>query len=1182
MKLKLDNSSFMSYPEITQRDFNEKIYLKKEFRDTEIKEKNANAKKIKDFTLEGHQIFLRNYISPDTPYNGILVFWQTGTGKTCGAISIAEGFKKTLKNLNKKMLVITTIPENFRKEIYNFEKERHKLNPEDVIQCTGKEYELDEGSQYLTQQQKEKEILKMIKSYYQFFGYTRFANYIIENTGGWKGDDKDINEKIKAFISNEFDERVIIIDEIQNIKTDKRDLTKIIQPILQAIIKYGKNIKLVLMSATPMFDRPDEIIFYINLLLQNDGREKINKNDIFNLKDGTLKDGAENMLRDVFTGYVSYVRAEKPYIYPFKIFPKNSSIPNIKYYINGKKIDKNKELKYTKLILCNMCGVQANTYNYFLEKKIKDNKINNIHNEENINMDENTNNFKDKRILHDLIYISNITFPSEQQNEAGSKEIGSISRGSVDADYDNGLGGYFKSTKYVGTKKKIQFKYQSHAIFNKDTSKECPFADEKYLDKYSTKFSTFLETVKKSKGLIYVYSNFISQGVLPLALMLEQNGFDRECIEGEDQLLDYQMNAQKGGGKRKQICYWCGNDAKFKDHHDDKSKNYHNFKRAKYILYFPEQSELIKVKKDEALKKFIDRKNKYGEDIKIFIGTKAVSEGLDFKMLRQIHILEPWYNLSRHEQIIGRAIRFESHYLLPPEERNVEIFQYAAILPNKSKYSERESVDLKNYRISENKDVIIKKIARIMKESAVDCVFFKNKNIISSSKKEKQITSSGEVINIEIADKPFTQMCDYQKECKYKCNWEPNPRKEYPINTDTYNISFSSTDIQVVKKYIKYMFRENLVYHLNTIEDNIMSKLEDIDKLFIYSALDELVNNKNEVVYDKFSRKGYVIYRGDYYIFQPFDLERDDIPMIYRMNPQSIKPKSVSLDTIEVDYKIETVKNNNNNESIITNSNVFINKVYVNIDGLYNTFIKVMNENKKKLIQAIIGYLLDKMTFEQQYLLISNTLIQYLQKSDEKYINDIINYLNYKELLINFYADVSYDQKKIKNNFFVGFIVSNKYYIVNTVTNKTKDVKNIKFNKIHFVECSKDMVFKIKAYHNIIKKNSKNKNKEYNIIYGLVEKNIDKKINKFKIVDKSVEENIMTKGKQKSKRSIITGRICSTYQASKLNEIKKIIGLNKYETKRKIDFLCEELEIYFRYKQLLNNDNKIWFVEISV
>ena len=97
--MNIKKNSFMFYPEITDADFNKNIYLKKEFRDTEIKEKKVEYKKS-DFTLEAHQIFLKNYISPDTPYNGILIYHGTGVGKTCSAISIAEGFKKTLKDFN--------------------------------------------------------------------------------------------------------------------------------------------------------------------------------------------------------------------------------------------------------------------------------------------------------------------------------------------------------------------------------------------------------------------------------------------------------------------------------------------------------------------------------------------------------------------------------------------------------------------------------------------------------------------------------------------------------------------------------------------------------------------------------------------------------------------------------------------------------------------------------------------------------------------------------------------------------------------------------------------------------------------------------------------------------------------------------------------------------------------------
>ena len=1178
-----NKNSFMFYPEITDEDFNEKIYMKKEFRDTEIKEKKDwDIKYVpkKEFILDPHQIFLKNYISPDTPYNGILIFHATGVGKTCTAISIAEGFKKTLKNMNKKILIISNLEKNFLKELYDPIQEKNKRNPEDMVQCTGRAYELGEESLYLTQQQKEKELLKLKKSYYQFFGYGKFANYIIENTGGWKGSEKDINEKVKKFISKEFDDRVIIIDEIQNIKTDrKEELSRSIQPILESIIKYGKNIKLILMSATPMFDRPDEIIFYINLLLQNDGREKIDRTEIFNSKDGTLKQNAEKKLREIFKGYVSYIRGEKPYIFPFRIYPKESTIPNIEYYMDGHKIENNKKIRYTKLILCKMKNIQSNTYLHYFDKKIKDGKLKENIIEENLENEMNENDMNDtndnnsvevnnkKNIgLLDLIKISNITYPVSSNKSIS--DIGSFNKYSIDSEFDNGSGGYYRNIQMIGQRKKIQYRYQSHAIFNKDTINEVPFADEKYIENYSVKFAKILETIKKSKGLIFIFSQYIEQGTLPLALMLEQNGFYRDCAEGEDQLLDYTPNKLKKGGKKRPICYLCGNEQSYNDHIDIKSKNYHIFKFAKYILYFGESKDIIKIKKDEALKKFRSDKNKYGEEIKVFIGTRSVSEGLDFKRLRQVHIIEPWYNLSRHEQIIGRAIRNQSHKDLLPEERNVEIYQYAAILEDdKNKISKRESVDLKNYRIAENKDIIIKNIGRIMKESAVDCVFFKNTNTIESDKKEKQITSSGEVLNVPIADKPFTSICDYKEECNFTCNWSPNPKINYPINTDTYNLRFASNDIEFIKKYIKNMYRENIVYHLKLIENNILKKMPDVDKLFIYSALEELVDNRNEIIYDKFGRKGYIIYRGDYYVFQPFDLEREEIPLIYRMYPSDIKPEYVDLENIVVDYEESEIKKNNNK----VNEDKLIQTIFKDINKIYDDHIEISKSdggNIKKYKQSIIGLVLDKLNSSNLIIFISYILNNYLQNVKIEYIDDIIDYLNNDNKLINYYSDIFYDKNKIKNNFYVGFIVNNQYYVINNI-NQEKDIKTINYKNLKYVLCSKELLNKIKSYRNLTKKTT---NKKYNKIYCVIEYDKKKDIKKFKIVDKSIEEEILTKEKQKSKRSIITGRICTTFQAPKLLEIRKKLGMYDVQGKKGIDFICKDLELYFRYKNLMNNE----------
>ena len=69
-----------------------------------------------------------------------------------------------------------------------------------------------------------------------------------------------------------------------------------------------------------------------------------------------------------------------------------------------------------------------------------------------------------------------------------------------------------------------------------------------------------------------------------------------------------------------------------------------------------------------------------GEQVKVILLSMAGSEGLDFKFIRQIHILEPWYNLNRIEQIIGRGVRTCSHKDLPLKERNTMIFMHSTLL----------------------------------------------------------------------------------------------------------------------------------------------------------------------------------------------------------------------------------------------------------------------------------------------------------------------------------------------------------------------------------------------------------------------------------------------------------------------------------------------------------------------
>ena len=113
--------------------------------------------------------------------------------------------------------------------------------------------------------------------------------------------------------------------------------------------------------------------------------------------------------------------------------------------------------------------------------------------------------------------------------------------------------------------------------------------------------------------------------------------------------------------------------------------------------------------------------------VKVVIISRAGSEGLDFSNLRQVHILDPWYNMNRIEQIIGRAVRFCSHKQLPFSERNTEIYLYGTMLDG----TEEESADLYVYRLAENKSIKIGNITRVLKETAVDCVLNEKLNMLT-------------------------------------------------------------------------------------------------------------------------------------------------------------------------------------------------------------------------------------------------------------------------------------------------------------------------------------------------------------------------------------------------------------------------------------------------------------------
>lgn len=161
-----------------------------------------------------------------------------------------------------------------------------------------------------------------------------------------------------------------------------------------------------------------------------------------------------------------------------------------------------------------------------------------------------------------------------------------------------------------------------------------------------------------------------------------------------------------------------------------------------YIFKYPELSEILDKKEKQLLDKinqeikkmpkigylvysgknlnkvvsmFNAENNKLGEIIPILVITSAGSEGISLKQTRYVHIMEPYWNHNRTEQVIGRARRLCSHVELDEKYRDVSVFQYV------SRINVEKSVDESILQIATEKKKIIDSIYNIFMDVSVDC-----------------------------------------------------------------------------------------------------------------------------------------------------------------------------------------------------------------------------------------------------------------------------------------------------------------------------------------------------------------------------------------------------------------------------------------------------------------------------
>lgn len=955
------------FPMLDDPSFNIRLAEKAEFNDTKYDgkvhddlEKHADELANMDFELQPHQNFVKNFMSYETPYNSLLLFHGLGTGKTCSAIGVCEEMRNYSKNTrNKKRILIVAnenVQDNFKKQLFDESKLSQQNGKWHTQSCIGNSLINEVSTTSKGRLSKEKlisQINNVIQINYLFLGYEKFANYIIRTLDG------DITKKVKDVdklsvkqirkLQKEFDGRLVVIDEVHNIrKSDDNDLKKNAFQFEQ-LVRHTKNMRLLFLSATPMFNSHTEIIWLLNIMNINDKRGIISNSDVFDSTGNVHESGREILIRKA-TGYVSFVRGENPYTFPYRIYPnqfkKENTFDTIKYpsiEMNETVIQKENENPHFPLYLnkigdCDYCGeCQFCNYIYCVEFLRNKNFNYDIRIGKNKGKTVNMPAFNEMEsfgytVLMNPIENLIVSYPhpdmkktfnvkhaierqlekkrknemeesTTKNDEKNNEEIIDVTHDSIENLSEEkifslqpqeltGKKGLERVMNFIDNtvpSEKGQFEYKKdfENRFGRIFSKE-------KIGKYSKKIETVLNCIANEKhvseGVILIYSQYIDSGLIPMALALEEFGFTRF------------------GNHSKPLFKTKPSDVidvrTMKTPLDKK-----DFKPAKYILITGDKR--LSPNNDYDVKHITEANNASGEKIKVVLISKAGSEGIDFKFIRQVHILEPWYNINRIEQVIGRAVRSMSHQMLSFEKRNVQLYMHGTVL---MKGSLEETADLYVYRAAQEKSILMGKVSRILKENAVDCVLnYEQLNFTQENLKKivRQRLSNGDVIeNLRLGDVPFSSACDFMDTCKYECVSKKDMEEPSEIITDTYTEKFISMNFVKIKEKIKSLFKEEFFYKKRNLITRIRAH-KPYPHAQIYFALSIIIDDESEVLLDKYGREGNLINIGEFYLFQPIEL-KDINTSIYEIStPFEFKQKEVILNQTTSDLQQHNVSHQN-------------------------------------------------------------------------------------------------------------------------------------------------------------------------------------------------------------------------------------------------------------------------------
>ena len=929
---------------------------KREFRETrqpKITDKTLeqNVCDVDEFEYTSSQKFVSQFISPNTPYNGILLYHGVGVGKTCSAILAAEAFLQLSPKNKVYILAPPAIQAGFYRTIFDssriiFGKEPEQQNRHEG--CTGNRYL--ELTQTLYEREKkdiELRVNRLINKRYAIMGYVAFRNMVRDIKGQIASTlpPKRKEEQNTVLLQRALSGCFFIVDEAHNLRDategaedddddpgDRSDAAagKKLTPMLREVLQKCEGNKLMLMTATPMYNSYKEIISLLNLLLYVDKTPRREPGDsdtdirlltdsdiVFEKKNvegkeiEVLSASSERKLVTIANSHVSFMRGENPKAFPARLDPADEirvqSWPA--FSPNGKtelKTDEKANVLQLPLVNCELAGEPLAVIQHMTETLIAAKGVG-------------------IRTIDTLLQAGNCIFPSLSavEGEATVLEGRVGSEGFQTWFATRAVGGTFE-----GTRLSILPQYMPA---DTDESYGWMVASDDSLGQASPKFNRVINTIRTASGISFVYSRFVENGAVIFCLLLEANGY---MPWGRSAALFSKGPIQGPAGKQ---CCKCSR--KQGEHPafvpgqpgqpgQPETRDNHKFSQAYYALLtasdvdtVEKQSLPLSPNNVAVINAARSEENKDGHKIKVVVGSQVAGEGLDLRYIREVHILEGWFHLSKEEQIVGRGIRYCSHNALPKAKRNCTINLYVNTFPAELN---KETIDLYSYRTAMNKAVRVGNVSRALKRGAADCNLNRDAILVTGLSKKpaldedgnpNMLDSQGNARPVDLNDRDFTPACDWIA-CNYSCepSLDLSDKREIPDDNGTYDMFAARFAEQMLIQNLRSAFKKQPWYHW----DKLAAIFKDIPQATLTSLLLKIINNQS-LIFENGNLQGHIIFRNNLFLFQPNKIQDGAIPISFRhgaypvrrdyYEPQMVASKVVAKKSMaQVSQAAQTIK----------------------------------------------------------------------------------------------------------------------------------------------------------------------------------------------------------------------------------------------------------------------------------